>query len=349
MSADGVFTWAAALAYSWVFALFPLVISILTLAPYMPGNAKESARGQIIGSINQSMGEQAGKTIGKSITDVMDQTQGGLFSLGLFLAILSASGGMTMTMTALDKAYKVKNERPFLKHKALAVGLTLATVLLVLVVAVLLPIGSAVISHFKEWSIVGPVAAIALNILRWAIAVLLLFTIVALMYYFGPNIKQKWQTVTPGATLTVVMWIGLGIGFGIYVQNFSNFNKTYGALGAGIILLLFFYISMTMLLIGAEVNSVIDFAVLGVEPGCRDFTQAPCRPQDAVKPSGGRKDGRDDATDARPQPRQPAIAASIPARPAPAGWWKWAAASIAGGWLANKAAGRPRAGGRVPA
>jgi len=348
MSADGVFTWASALAYSWVFALFPLLIAILTLAPILPFNAKQKTMEQVSTTIRTSMGGPTGETLINSIDDVMKNSKPTLFSIGLLLALWSASGGMTMTMTALDKAYKVKNERPFLKHRAIAVGLTLATIVLFLAVAVLLPIGSAVLAHFKETAIIGPVAVIAIQVLRWAVAVLLLFTVIGLMYYFGPNIKQKWQTVTPGAMLTVVMWIAMGIGFGIYVQNFGNFNKTYGALGAGIVLLLFFYISMTMLLIGAEVNSVIDFAVLGVEPGCRDFTQAPCRPQDAVKQSGGSADGKDDAKGARPQPRQPAIAATIPARPAPAGWWKWAAASMFGGWLASKVSGQPRETSRVP-
>jgi membrane protein len=346
ISADGVFTWASALAYSWVFALFPLLIAMLTLAPYLPGDTKENARRQINDTIAQSMGAQAKETIGKSISDVMDQTQGGLFSIGLLLALWSASGGMTMTMTALDKAYGVKNERPFLKHRGIAVGLTLATIALVLSVMVLLPIGGAIVDYIKKWAIVGPVAVVALNILRYVVAVTLLFTIVALVYYFGPNIKQKWQTVTPGAILAVVMWILMGIGFSIYVQNFANFNKTYGALGAAIILLLFFYLSMTVLLIGAEVNSVIDFAVLGVEPGTRDFT---CEPKGAIRPSGGAKEGEGTSGADRPQPKRPeADAASIPVRAAPAGWWKWAAASVVGAWAARKMVGGPPDTPRVP-
>jgi membrane protein len=346
ISADGVFNWAAALAYSWVFALFPLLIAILTLAPYLPFKAKEEARNQIVTAVQTSMGGTAGQTIIENIDDVMQNSKMGLLSFGLLLAIWSASGGMTMTMTALDKAYGVKNERPFIKHRALAIGLTLATIVLVLVVAVLLPIGGLIVGYIKKWALVGPVAVIVLQIVRYAVAVALLFTIVALVYYFGPNIKQKWQTVTPGAVLTVVIWILLGIGFGIYVQSFSNFNKTYGALGAGIVLLLFFYLSMAVLLIGAEVNSVIDFAVLGVEPGTRDFT---CEPKGAIKPSGGAKEGEGTSGADRPQPKRPeADVASIPVRAAPAGWWKWAAASMVGAWAARKIVGGPPDTPRVP-
>src|SRR3954470_19609673 len=103
MSADGVFTWASALAYSWVFALFPLLIAILTLAPILPFNAKQKTMEQVSTTIRTSMGGPTGETIIQSIDDVMKNSKPTLFSVGLLLALWSASGGMTMTMTALDK------------------------------------------------------------------------------------------------------------------------------------------------------------------------------------------------------------------------------------------------------
>ena len=92
------------------------------------------------------------------------------------------------------------------------------------------------------------IGTILINVVRYVIAIGLMFTIVALIYYFGPCIKQKWQTVTPGAVFTVAVWILLGFGFSIYVTKFGNFNKTYGTLGGAIILLLFFYINAVVLL-----------------------------------------------------------------------------------------------------
>jgi hypothetical protein len=107
----------------------------------------------------------------------------------------------------------------------------------------------------------------------------MMFLIVSMIYYFGPCIKAKWQAVTPGACFTVFAWIVGGIGFAIYVKNFSNFNATYGALGAAIIMLLFFYINAVVLLIGAEVNSVLDFETLNVEKGATDLSQAKAKKQ----------------------------------------------------------------------
>ncbi len=108
----------------------------------------------------------------------------------------------------------------------------------------------------------------------------------ALIYYFGPCINQKWHTVTPGAVFTVAVWILLGFGFSFYVTHFGNFNKTYGALGAAIVLLLFFYINAVVLLIGAEINSVIDFETLNVKPGATDLTQAKAKAQYETEHAG---------------------------------------------------------------
>jgi membrane protein len=333
VSEDGLFTWASALAYSWVFALFPLLIAILTLAPYLPGNAKNNLKDEIGQTLYTSMGQgTATDTIYFSVMKILDQTKGGLLSIGLILAVWSASGGMAITMNALDKCYEVKTERSFVRHRLVAIGLTLATMVLILAVVVLLPVGTALLAYFENKNFIGPVAKVAINILRYLVAAGLLAGVVGLMYYFGPNIKQKWQTVTPGALLAVLMWIVMGVGFGFYAQNFGNFDKTYGTLGGGILLLLFFYLSAVVLLLGAEINSVLDFAVLGVKPGTRDFTQPAKQSKDAIS---GDQDETATAIAEAPAFRPD----TVPAGPAPAGWWKWAAASVAGAWLAKKVVG----------
>jgi membrane protein len=360
VSEDEVFTWASALAYSWVFAMFPLLLAIVTLAPYLPGQTKGKAIDEVTTTLQQAgVRGEAFDNVYQSIKEVMDKPQGGLLSLGLILAIWGASGGMAMTMTALDKAYEVKVPRSFVKQRLVAIGLTLATIVLVLLVLVLLPIGGALIEYFK----LGGAVAILLNVLRYVIALCLLLAVLALVYYFGPNIKQKWHAVSPGALVAVVTWVVVGVAFGIYVNNFGNFNATYGALGAAIALLLFFYISAAILLVGAEINSIIDFATLGVEPGTQDFTQAVTdakqegRVDDEGRPTAepGRQAAKAAATGHEPMAeikpaaggggrpggklsgkaglgRKPAVA-PVPVGPAQEGWWKWGLAAVVGGWL----------------
>src|SRR4051812_28842633 len=283
---DDVFTWGSALAYAWIFAIFPFMIFMLTLAPYMPGNLKDKAMSAVSNAAWSSVGGDAGQKIVDSVNEVMSKQKGGLLSFGLILALWGASGGMVMTMNALDKAYYVQSSRSFIKQRAIAIGLTLATAVLILAVLFLLPIGTGIISYLAKHGHLGFVGKLLINLVRYAVALALLFGIVSLIYYFGPSLKQKYQAITPGAVFTVVVWILGGLGFAFYVTHFGNFNATYGALGGAIIMLLFFYINAVVLLIGAEVNAVLDFETLNVEKGATDLSQAKAKSQYDSKPAG---------------------------------------------------------------
>lgn len=267
---DEVFTWGSALAYAWIFAIFPFMIFLLTLAPYLPGSAKQKVMEQVTQVASSSMGGQGGEMLVKSVNEVMSHHQGGLLSFGLILALWGASGGMAMTMSALDKAYYVTCSRPFVKQRLIAIGLTIAAAVLILAVVLLLPIGTAILSKLN----LGLAGTILIDIIRYVVAIGLLLLIVGMIYYFGPCIKKKWQSITPGAVFTVVVWLALGFVFAFYVTHFGNFNATYGALGGAIIMLLFFYINAVVLVIGAEINSIIDFEVLDIRQGATDLTQA---------------------------------------------------------------------------
>jgi membrane protein len=302
ISKDDVFTWGSALAYAWIFAIFPFLVFVLTLAPYLPGGVQERILSEIANVTYSSMGKDTADQIYTSVKDVMTNQKGGLLSLGLILALWGASGGMVMTMSALDKAYYVQCTRGFVKQRAVAMGLTVGTAILILTVMLLLPIGTGIIEYLAKQGHLGLVGKILINIVRYAVALGLLFLIVSMIYFFGPCIKAKWQAVTPGAVFTVATWIILGFGFAYYVQNFGNFNATYGALGGAIILLLFFYINAVVLLIGAEINSVVDFETLNVERGTADLTKAKAKaeyddthagepaatPEGAGQPGGGK-------------------------------------------------------------
>lgn len=286
---DDVFTWGSALAYAWIFAIFPFMIFLLTLAPYLPWGAKDRVMTEVSNVTYSSMDAKTADSVYMSVYEVVNNQKGGLLSIGLILALWGASGGMSMTMSALDKAYYVHCTRGFLKQRGVAMGLTVASAVLILLVVLLLPVGTGVIEYLAQHGHLGFVGKLLVNIVRYVVALGMMFLIVSMIYYFGPCIKSKWQTITPGAVFTVLAWVIGGIGFAIYVKNFSNFNATYGALGGAIILLLFFYISAIVLLIGAEINSVIDFETLNVKPGVTDLTQAKAKKQYEDKHEGEAK------------------------------------------------------------
>jgi membrane protein len=188
---------------------------------------------------------------------------------------------MNMTMHALDKCYEVDKGRAFYTRRGTAIALTLSVASLILLVLVLIPLGNIgtrwAIEYLREvkGKALEPGLIWLWYILRYALATFLLFTVVELVYYFGTSIKQKWRVLTPGGVFCIAVWIILGLVFRWYVNSFAKeqYNQTYGTVGGVAVLLLFFYLDALVLLIGAEINSELDFEVLGVPRGSRDFTK----------------------------------------------------------------------------
>ncbi len=278
---DNILTWASALAYSWLFAVFPFFIFLMTLVPLLPDRFKETANTEITRMIYTALPPETAAQIWTDFNNnIINQPSGGLLVRisGLVLAVWAASGGMAATMAAFDRCYELPlaGGRPFWKQRALALGMTIVIAILILLVLVLLPIGTVV----KNWVVsAGHVAEghsllILFDVARWAIAMFLLVMVLMVLYHFGPGVRHHFRWITPGAVFAIVVWIVLGLAFRFYVTKFGNYSKTYGTLAGAAILLLVFYIDAVVLLFGAEINSEIDFEVLKVRRGTRDFRPA---------------------------------------------------------------------------
>ncbi len=275
---DQVFTWGSALAYSWLFAVFPFLIFMLSLVPLIPERFKPNLEQQISEAIDRTIpSKDAGDIIKTQVHMVLQTSKGsakGLLSIGLILTMWGASGGMSMTISALDKAYDIEKSRGFIRHRLVSIALTLVVATLVIMVLILLPIGTAVIAwlvrHAAEKIPASAWMIGLVNVARSAIALVLMFCITATIYHFGPNLKQKFHIITPGAVFSIAVWILLGVVFRVYITKFggeASYAKTYGTVAGLVILLLFFYIDALVLLVGAEINSEIDFAVAGIASG----------------------------------------------------------------------------------
>jgi membrane protein len=291
-SDDQLMTWAAALAYSWLFAVFPFFIFLMTLVPYLPLSTKDAVRTELRDIVYLSPTPAADALWSNVETHLLNPTPGSVWLRvgGLVLALWAASGGMAMTMNALDKCYELKEGRAFHRHRSLAMALTVVIATLVLLVVVLLPVGGVV----KAWIIAqqwpglhkGSPWLIAFDVARWALAVPFMVSILTVLYHWGPNVRHRFHWVTPGAVFSIVVWVTLGLAFKLYLERFLNYNKTYGTVGGAAVLLLFFYIDAAVLLWGAEINSEIDFEVLKVRRGTRDFLPAEAAAEgEAVVPS----------------------------------------------------------------
>lgn len=279
-SEDQLLTWASALAYSWLFAAFPFFIFLMTFVPDLAPQTKETISHELKQLVNM-LPPDAAKTLWDNVqSQVLNAPtgKGWLRYTGLVLALWSASGGMATTMTALTRCYELREGRSYFRHRLVAVLMTLSVAAMILLVVLLLPVGglakSWVIKHNWYGLGKGSPLMIAFDIVRWALAVLLLISILTVLYHWGPYVRHRFFWLTPGAVFTILVWIGLGLAFKIYFGRFASFNKTYGTVGGAAALLLVFYLDAAVLLFGCELNSEIDFEVLKIKRGTRNFIPA---------------------------------------------------------------------------
>jgi len=161
-------------------------------------------------------------------------------------------------MESLNIAYDVKEDRPVWKQRAVAVGLTLALAILVLAALALTLFGNVAADWLGAHIGLGNALVIAWKIVQWPVVLGFMFLAFAVTYYFAPNLEEpEWHWITPGSALGLVFWLVASFGFKLYLHFFNSYSKTYGSVGAVIILLLWLYITGFAILVGGEVNSAI--------------------------------------------------------------------------------------------
>ena len=194
--------------------------------------------------------------------------QQGLLSLGFLLALWASSNAVVSIMDAMNKLYDVKEGRPFWKVRLVAVCLVIALSLLFLLALVLLMFGTKIGDILADTINFGALFRVAWDLMLVPVILLLLVLAVALIYYFTPDVEHEWIWISPGAVIAIPGWICMSLGFSFYINNFGSYDKTYGSIGAVIVLLLWLYLSGFVILIGAVINAVIEHSSeVGKEPG----------------------------------------------------------------------------------
>ena len=293
---DNVFMWASALAYSWLFAIFPFFVFLLSLVPFIPQSGKTWIQDNLKDLLMESLPMEAYRTVWgfltykNRLTLLLTSRPAGFLSFGLLLTIWAASGGMAMTLRALDKCYDLEKPRPFYRVRLLALFLTFTVASLLLVVVVALPVATTLKSLAQNFLAnkqipAPPWAFFLFDLVRYLLGLVCMFSALAIMYYFGPCIKQRFRFLSPGAAFCVIVWLLLGAVFRLYVNTFGKYEQTYGPVGGVVILLLFFYLDALVLLIGAEINSEIDFIAYNVPPGHTDFRGKPWEQEQLLIPN----------------------------------------------------------------
>lgn len=260
--ADDMMTYAAAMSYHILFSLFPFLIFLLALLSFLNIPQFFDWLVEQAGSV---LPPQANQQVQEVVGEVQNQRRGGLLSLGMIVALWTASLAMRSAMNALNKAYNVDEGRPIWKRYGLSLVYTMALLVLLVGATLLMAIGPQWIAALADVLTLEQAFVTVWTWLRIPVAALLVMVGVGLVYYFAPNVRHPLHLVTPGAVLAVVIWVLASVGFSVYVQNFADYSQTYGSVGAVIVLLFYFFISANALFLGAEVNAVIERETEGVE------------------------------------------------------------------------------------
>jgi membrane protein len=186
----------------------------------------------------------------------------GKVTFGLIAAIWSASVGISAIQDTLNAVYKIADSRSYIVARIQAIGLTI-----LLTIVVSLGLGSLLLGdyfaciaqHHIPELLLGNAGAIAFRLASWILASGLLALTFAVIYYWAPDCKtRRWHWLTPGGAVGIAGWLLASFGLRVYLHFFNNYTITYGSLGAVIILLMWFYITGLMLLLGAEINVQIE-------------------------------------------------------------------------------------------
>ena len=271
MVRDDVFGAAAQLAYYFLLAFFPFVVFLVALTAFIPFDEVVLRKQDLIGEAERFATLMPG-TAADLVRRTVDSLTGrhtGLLSLGALGALLAASSGMRPVMATLNRAWGVPEGRSFWHRTALALGLTLVFVVLVMSGAILLSLSS----RLDVW-IAGHAGAGWAT--TWRVGSLLsgcgaLFFVIECIYHVAPNVRRPWRWITPGSVLAVLFWLAGTRLFSAYVAHFGKYELMYGGLGAVVVFLLWLYIAGLAVLVGGELNAELErsagiIAVVDVQP-----------------------------------------------------------------------------------
>ena len=251
---------SAALAFNFILAMFPLLLFLLAILGMFAarGTALRTNLMQYLAEVLPPAGFQV---VSHTLAEVTKNAGGGKLTLGVALTLWFASGGMSSMISALDGAYAVREGRSWFKVRGIAVSLTVAISILVISALVAILAGSYAANVLGTHYSLGQAAVISWRVAEIIVALFFVALSFSLIYYWGPDLhEQHWYWITPGSVVGVLLWVAASFGFRAYLHFFNSYSKTYGSLGAAIILLMWLYITGLAFLIGGEVNAQIEHA-----------------------------------------------------------------------------------------
>lgn len=260
---DEIMDRANGVAYNFILAIFPAVIFLFTLIPYItpsfPGITDKSIMEFLGGMIPPSMFE----VVAPTVMDIVRNQRGGLLSLGFVFSVYLSTNGTMALMRAFNACYRTIERRSGVKTRVIATGLTFNLAFVVLLAIALLIVGQFVLDYIMqfEWLNIDEFTVFLLFALRFIVIFIVFFLAISTLYYFGPAIHYNWRFFSIGSLVATFLTLAVSYGFSYYVTNFATYNKVYGSIGVLIALMVWIQLVTVVLLIGYEINASIHHAI----------------------------------------------------------------------------------------
>lgn len=257
---DDVLNRAAILSFYFLLALFPLLLFLTALLGSF-ANAGTELRHNLLTYLRAIVPVSASDLINTTVDEISQKSSGGKLWFGLVTSLWFASSGMGAIIEGLNVAYDVKETRAWWRRTVLAILLTVALAVLIIAALALMFYGSRIAEGIANHYGFGAAFTAAWKVLQWLFVLVFVFLAFQLIYYFAPDLPEhQLRWLAPGAMIGVFLWLLVSFLFGSYLNFYNTYSVVYGSLGAVIILMLWFYLTGVTILIGGEVNAIVEQA-----------------------------------------------------------------------------------------
>ncbi|AYF53424.1 YihY/virulence factor BrkB family protein [Clostridium botulinum C] len=249
---DEIFALASQLSYSLLLSFFPFLIFLFTIASY---SSIQSDR--ILFTLKNIIPESAYTLVYSIINEVLQSRNANLLSFSFIITIWIASNGFKAVIRALNKAYGEKEERSFIKLQFMAIITTIILTFLIIFSLFILVLGNLIGYKIMTFFSLPDNLFFIWNVFRYFLMLIFMILIFAVIYKLTPCRKLTFGEVLPGSIFATIGWIIVSIGFSFYVDNFANYSRLYGSIGAVIILMIWLFLTSIIILIGGEINALL--------------------------------------------------------------------------------------------
>lgn len=262
---DEIFDRSNSVAYNFILAIFPTIIFLFTLIPYVTIYFPEISNESILQFIGELVPSNMYEVVSTTVLDIVNNQRGGLLTLGFVFALWLATNGMVALMRAFNACYRTVERRNFFRTRLTATMLTVMLALVLFSAIILLVVGQIMINYFTEH--VHDLARLNLDdmsiyfllMLRFLVIFVVFFIAISCIYYFGPAVHYNWNFFSIGSLIATLACLLISYGFSYYVANFGSYNKVYGSIGTLIALMVWIQLLTMVLLFGYEINASLHY------------------------------------------------------------------------------------------